>query len=216
MPITKTTGLQIAIASGYGATKNMTALTNATQGVATLEASHGVVANDIIELTSGWKYLDGRVVRAESVATNDVTLDDINTTSTTFYPSGEGVGSIREITGFTRITGIVADSFRPSGGGFADIPGTEADDVREKLLPGLARAVSIDFDFHYPPAASWRTLVEDASRSGSIVAYRISIGTIRIYGSGYWGYNSEPRDEGGKLVGSITIRTVADSTYYAS
>ena len=162
MAITKTTGLQIAIATGYGASKNMTAVSNASEGVATLESSHGVAVNDIIELTSGWKYIDGRLVRAKAVATNDVTLEGVDTQSTTFFPALEGVGTVREVSGWQRITGIVAGSFQPSGGGFGDIPATESDDVREKVVPGLARAVSLDFKFHYPPAAAWRTYVEAA------------------------------------------------------
>ena len=157
MAITKTTGLQIAIATGYGASKNMTAVSNASEGVATLESSHGVAVNDIIELTSGWKYIDGRLVRAKAVATNDVTLEGVDTQSTTFFPALEGVGTVREVSGWQRITGIVAGSFQPSGGGFGDIPATESDDVREKVVPGLARAVSLDFKFHYPPAAAWRS-----------------------------------------------------------
>ena len=216
MAITKTTGLQIAIATGYGVSKNMTAVSNASEGVATLESSHGVAVNDIIELTSGWKYIDGRLVRAKAVATNDVTLEGIDTQSTTFFPATEGVGTVREVTGWQRITGIVAGSFQPSGGGFSDIPATESDDVREKVVPGLARAVSLDFKFHYPPAAAWRTYVEAAARTGAATAYRISIGAIRIYGNGYWAFNNEPADENGKMVGSIRIATVADSTYYAS
>lgn len=216
MAITKTTGLQIAIATGYGASKNMTAVSNASEGVATLESSHGVAVNDIIELTSGWKYIDGRLVRAKAVATNDVTLEGVDTESTTFFPALEGVGTVREVSGWQRITGIVAGSFQPSGGGFGDIPATESDDVREKVVPGLARAVSLDFKFHYPPAAAWRTYVESAARTGAATAYRISIGAIRIYGNGYWAFNNEPADENGKMVGSIRIATVADSTYYAS
>ena len=39
MAITKTTGLQIAIATGYGASKNMTAVSNASEGVVQLAES---------------------------------------------------------------------------------------------------------------------------------------------------------------------------------
>ena len=42
MSVSLPNGALIAIAASYGASKNMTALTNANPGVATLEAAHGV------------------------------------------------------------------------------------------------------------------------------------------------------------------------------
>lgn len=214
MPVTKTQGLQLAIATSYLAVKSMTAVSKAANAVATLEASHGVAAQDIVEVTSGWKYLDGRIVRVSAVSTNDVTLEGMDTQSSDF-PTGEGVGSVREITGWTRITGLLPD-IGVSGGGFAQIPAGELDDVRDKNIPGLAQAVEMDFQFHFPAASAWRSLVESAARTGVPTAYRMSIGTVRIYGNAYWGFLNEPQPQSGKLVGSIKLSTVADSVYYAS
>ena len=83
MAITISTGTVAAIASTYGSAVNMTAITNASEAVATLAAAHGVVVGDFLEVTSGWGRLDKRIVRAKTVATNDVTFEGINTTSTT-------------------------------------------------------------------------------------------------------------------------------------
>lgn len=107
MAVALPNGAQIFIASTYGAAKTMSVISNATEAVATLEASHGVVENDILEITSGWSKLSGRIVRADSVATNDVTLEDINTSSTTKFPAGGGVGTVREITAWTQITQVM-------------------------------------------------------------------------------------------------------------
>jgi len=92
----------------------MSVLTNAAEAVATLEASHGVVENDIIEITSGWSRLNNKLVRSDSVATNDVTLEDIDTQLTSIYPTGSGTGSIREISGWTQLSQILNSS--TSGG----------------------------------------------------------------------------------------------------
>jgi hypothetical protein len=40
----------------------------------------------------------------KAVSTNDVTLEGINTTSTTTYPAGSGTGSVRKITGWTQLS----------------------------------------------------------------------------------------------------------------
>lgn len=106
-------GSTIHIASGYGAEKDMTAVTNATEAVATFEASHGVVEGDFIEVTSGWSRLNNRIIRAGTVSTNDVNLEGFNTTSTTLFPAGSGTGTIREITGFTQLLQVM----QPQGDG---------------------------------------------------------------------------------------------------
>ena len=64
MSALRTVGLQLAIASTYGASKSMTAVSNASTGVATLASSHGIVLGDVMEMTSGWKRLNNRIVRA--------------------------------------------------------------------------------------------------------------------------------------------------------
>lgn len=110
MSVSLPNGATVFIASGYGSSKTMSVLSNASEAVATLEASHGVVENDYIEVTSGWSRLNGKIVRADSVATNDVTLEDINTSSTTIYPAGSGTGSVREISGWTQISQILGSS----------------------------------------------------------------------------------------------------------
>ena len=75
-------GTTFAIATAYGASKNMTAVTNADPGVATLEASHGITTGDFFEVTSGWSRLTNKIVKAGTVATNDVPLLGIDTSLT--------------------------------------------------------------------------------------------------------------------------------------
>ena len=98
MSKTLATRIKFSIAKTYASSVSMTALTNAAEAVATLGAGHGVVVGDYLELTSGWGLLNGKVVRAKTVVTNDVTLEGINTVSTTKFPTGTGIGSIRRIT----------------------------------------------------------------------------------------------------------------------
>src|SRR5574337_409795 len=81
-------GLQMAIAATFGTSFTVSAISNATEAVATLSASHGVAANDIIVLSSGWNGADKKVQRAKTVSTNDVTLEGFDTTKTTSYPPG--------------------------------------------------------------------------------------------------------------------------------
>ena len=69
MAISLPNGALVAIASGYGPVKTMSAITNANPGVATLEASHGIVAGDFFEVTSGWSRLTDKIIKAAQSAT---------------------------------------------------------------------------------------------------------------------------------------------------
>lgn len=120
MSVSLPNGSILSIGSTFGAAKTMSVLSNAAQAVATLEASHGVVANDIVLITSGWSQLNGRVVRAESVSTNDVTFDDIDTSSTTDYPAASGTGSVKEVTAWTQIQQILKAQFSGGDPNFTD------------------------------------------------------------------------------------------------
>ena len=105
----------VAIANSYGPVKSMTAVTNANPAVATLEASHDVLDDDILEVTSGWsRLLNDRIVKAGGVSTNDVNIEGIDTTNVVNFPAGIGIGSIREILGWTALSQIL--SAESSGG----------------------------------------------------------------------------------------------------
>jgi hypothetical protein len=215
MAVIAAQGLQLSIASAFGSQFTISALTNASEGVATLSASHGVTVGDLIEITSGWKRLNQRVVRAKTVATNDVTLESVNTTSTTDYPAGEGVGTGREITTWTSISQLTPD-ISVSGGGFRRADITQIDDIRVKELPILAEAVTLTFNYFWDAALPWRSAVETAARSGQPYPFRIVKGSTKIYGNAYWGYSSEPSVQNGVLVSSIELSAVADSITYTT
>lgn len=215
MAVISSQGLQLSIASTFGTQFTVSAISNATEAVATLSAGHGVVVNDIIELTSGWKRLTQRVVRVKTLATNDATLELVNTSATADYPAGEGIGTGREITAWTSISQLLPD-VNVSGGGFRRADITQIDDIRVKELPILAEAVTLTFSYFWDPTLSWRSTVETAARSGTVYPFRLVKGSYRIFGNGYWGYNSEPSIQNGVLVGTIELSAVADSITYTT
>lgn len=97
------TGSTFFIASTFAASKTTTVVTNASEAVVT-SAGHGYSSGDIVEMTSGWGRLNRRNFRIKSVATDTFVLEGADTSSTTFYPVGTGVGSVRKISTFTQIT----------------------------------------------------------------------------------------------------------------
>ena len=216
MAITLATGTQLSIASTYGNAVNMTAITNATEAVATLAAGHGVVVGDFLEITSGWDLLSGRIVRAKAVATNDVTLEGINTTSTTNYPAGTGTGTIRRITAWTTISQV--QSFDTAGGdlNFADI--TTVTDKTQKQIPTTRSAQTFSLTVFDDASTAGQIAVQAASDLSTPAAFRIVFANAsRMVINGYWSIGASPKVAvNAPLTNDIAFTAVALSTRYAT
>ena len=216
MAITLATGTQVAIASTYGVSKNMTALTNAANAVATLEAAHGVIVGDFIEVTSGWDLLNGRIARVSAVATNDVTLEGIDTSSTSRYPAGTGTGTVRRITAWTTISQITA-GISVSGGDqqFASI--TTLTDKTEKQIPTTRSPVQVTLPVYDDPSLGWYSTVRTASESATAAAVRMIFpNSSRLVANAYWSLQQVPTIEDSTLRSSVSVSFLADPTRYAT
>jgi hypothetical protein len=216
MAITRSTGTLVAIASTYGSSSNMTAITNAAEAVATLAAGHGVVVGDFLEVTSGWDRLNGRIVRAKTVSTNDVTFEGINTVSTSFYPTGTGTGTVRRITAWTSISQITS-GLAVSGGDpqFADI--TTLTDTIQKQIPTTRTPVQVTLPVFYDPSLAWWATVLAASDSATPVAMRMVFSNnSRLVANGYWSLRQVPTVEDSTLRGEISVSFFSDPTTYAT
>jgi hypothetical protein len=216
MAFTLSTGTAVAVAKTYGSAVNMTAITNAVEAVATLAAGHGVVVGDYLELTSGWGRLNGRIVRAKTVVTNDVTLEGINTVSTTLYPAGTGTGTIRRITAWDSVNQIKELSLSGGDQQFADI--TTLDDVVAKQIPTIRNAQALSIQaFDDPTLAYYNTVVAYAEQSTQ-AAVRLSFPNgSKIVANGYWSVKKVPevaRNEA--LVTTLDMSIVSEPTRYAT
>ncbi len=216
MAITIATGTQIAIASTYGASVNMTAITNASAAVATLAGGHSVVVGDFLEVTSGWDLLTGRIVRVSNVATNDITFEGINTVSTSNYPAGTGTGTIRRITAWTNITQV--QGIDTSGGelNFADI--TTISDRTQKQVPTTRGAQQITLTVFDDPALSWYAPVTTASDSVIATGLRIIFpNASRLVANGYFSLQKTPTVAiNAPLTAQVGFSAVADPVRYAT
>lgn len=216
MAITSSVGTAFSIASTYGASKTMSAISNATSAVATLEASHGVIVGDILEVTSGWDRLNSRLVRVSAVATNDVTFENIDTSSTTNYPAGTGTGSVREVTAWTQITQITAD-FAVNGGGqqYADV--TTLADRTQKRIPTVRDPIDITLPLFDDPSLAWYSPVNTVSESSTTAGLLIVFpNSSRLLANGYWSLRKTPTVTDSTLRGEIAISLAAEPTRYST
>jgi hypothetical protein len=194
MARTAVNGSTLSIAATFGATKTMSAITNAASAVATLEASHGVVVNDIVQIvTSGWSKLIDRVAKASAVATNDVTLSGIDTQNTSDYPTGSGAGSVREVATWTQVAQIHTDTLSPSGGeptkqSFQYLDQRQATEEFVGEDPS-----SIQFEIDDDPTLAGQILLETltASRESRPFLFTAPNG-YKLYGAGTFFISSAP------------------------
>ena len=216
MSITLTTGVSIAIAKTYGTSVNITSITNATEAVATLSVGHGVIVGDYLEVSSGWGLLDKRIVRVKTVATNDVTFEKINTSNTSKYPAGTGIGSIRRITAWTSMSQL--KNISTSGGEmqFADV--TALDDVVARQIPTIRSAVNMTVDVFDDPTLAWYTDVETATDA------RIPYGMMMVFSNNskllantYWSLQRVPNlNQNEAMTSQIALSYAAEPVRYAT
>ena len=216
MAITLSTGVALAIAKTYGASVSMTVLSNATEAVATLAVGHGVVVGDYLEVTSGWGLLDKRIVRAKTVATNDVTFEGIDTSDTTKYPAGTGTGSIRRITAWSALSQVKGISASGGEQQFADV--TAIDDQVARQMPTIRSAVSMNVDVFDDPTLTWYADVSKATDARAPFGLRMSFPNgSKLVANAYWSLQRVPTvNQNEAMTSQITLSYAAEPVRYAT
>jgi hypothetical protein len=216
MAITLATGTQVAIASTYGAPSAVTAATNAAACVVTLAVGHGTVVGDFLEFTSGWDLCTGRIFRASAVSTNDVTLEGLNTTSTSNFPAGTGTGSVRRITAWTTISQLQTVSTSGGDQQYADI--TSITDRIQKQIPTTRTPQEITFTVFDDPSLGWYAPVQTASDGSIPAAVRfIFPNNSRLVANGNWSLQKVPNiNANAPLTANLNFSSLAEPTRYAT
>ena len=174
-------GATVAIESGRAAAKDISAFSNADPGVMTLEASHGVATGELFVCYNSWSKTNGRVFKAGTVATNAVPVVDLDTLSTTLFPSGSGIGTVQEISGWTQIVGVVNPTTEGGEQQYATVQALE-DDVQTRL-PTVKTPYGLNFQVADDTTLAWYALAKAASDSGDDIAIKVTLknGNILLY-----------------------------------
>src|SRR5574337_839023 len=217
MAKTLSTGSAVAIASTYSTAKTFSSITNATEAVASFAADPSLVANDYIEVTSGWGRLNQRVVRVKTVSGTGpylVTFEKMDTSDTNKYPAGSGAGSVRKITAWTSMSQI--KDLSTSGGDqqFADV--TAIDDVVTQQMPTVRSAQSMTMTIFDDPTLAWYDVVRAASEAATPVALRMTFpNTTYLVANAYWSLNQVPSvTKNDALTTQVTLSYAAQAMRY--
>lgn len=100
------TGTTFYVASTIASPKTTTIVTNASEASVT-SVAHGYSAGDYVLVTSGWGRLNKRAFRIKTVATDTFVLEGADTSNTTFFPAGQGVGTVAKVSAWSQITTVM-------------------------------------------------------------------------------------------------------------
>lgn len=142
MAVVLPNGSIVSIASGYGSAKTVSAVTNANPATATSTA-HALTVGTYVEVASGWSRLNSKIVRVINPLANAFDFEGVDTTLTTIYPAGSGVGSVRAITGFTQLSQILTSTSSGGDQQFLTYQFLEADAQRQ--LPTFKNPQTVKF-----------------------------------------------------------------------
>lgn len=215
MAVTLPNGSLVAIASGYGTAKTVSAITNANPGVAT-SAAHGFTDGDILEVTSGWSRLTNKIVRVDGAATGTFELEGIDTSSTSIYGVGGGTGTAREVTGWTQLAQIVGSTSSGGEQQFLNYQFLEAD--AESRIPTFKTAAGIQFTVADDPSLPGYVLAKAANDDRVPRAIRVTLsnGAILLYNA-YVSLSTIPSLTVNELMTiEVTLSLTAEPVRYAS
>lgn len=208
-------GTIFALATTLGTAKTISGISNANPGVATATA-HGFADGDILLLSMGSR-LDQRVVRVDDAATNVFDLEGIDTTSTTIYPSGFGVGSAQAASNFVSFSQVT--DVESEGGEQQYYTWVYLEDGRQRRRPTFKNARGMTVVMDYDPDLPWHAALLEADLTQEVYVLRATLPNgAKIYYSVYVGFDGEPTftiNENQKTTATFSLAN-PQSTRYAS
>lgn len=171
MAYTLPNGSTIHIGSAVGSALTVSAATNASPCVMTSTA-HGLSDGDYVIVTSGWSRTTDRVFRVSASDTNSFALEGHDTTSTTDYPAGSGVGSVKKVTTWTQLTQVLSLTSQGGEQQYATYQPLEGD--REVRIPTNKSGGGLDIEVGDDPTLAGFIAAQAANDDRVARAVRIT------------------------------------------
>lgn len=208
-------GATVLIATTYGSAKPVSAVTNASPAVATSTA-HGLSNGALVLVASGWSRLNARVLRLASVATNAASFEGFDSSSTSVFTPGGGIGTMTEITALTQITQIMG--FETTGGDQQFVNYSFLEQDFETQLPTITSAQSIKISIADDPSLAGYIALKAAGEARATRALKLLLkdGSFVLY-NGVVSFNETPTvTKGAIMTVSATFSLTGRPVRYAS
>lgn len=175
----------------FAGAKTVTAVSNANPAVAT-SVAHGYTTGDELVFSSGWEDATDTVFKITVLTADTYSILGLDSTNTSFYPVGTGVGTTQKISGWTAIPQVLTIS---SSGGDARFTDVNLLSKRNGLkIPTGFNATSVTLSLAHDASQSGYITMVAISRNLSKVAFKqvISGGSV-TYGYGYLSVSEMPK-----------------------
>lgn len=214
MSVSLPNGALVALASAYGAVIPFSALSNAAPAVGTFTSGHGILADDFLEVTSGWTRLTQKIIKAGVSAATTVEFAGQDTTAVGTYPVGGGAGSVREITGWTQLAQIVGSATSGGVQQFLTYQFLEGDN--QLRIPTYKDPFGVSFQIADDPTLAGYQLVVAANDDRQPRAVRVTLpgGSVLLYNC-YISVNKTPTLSVNALMEvTVTLALLAEPVRY--
>ncbi len=191
MAYTLPEGSSQQFANTFATAKTISAVTNANPAVATSTA-HGYVTGDEILFNSGWEDAADSVFKIEVVDANSFKILGLDSSNTSFFPTGSGVGTAQKVTGWTAIPQVLTISSSGGDARFTDVnPLAKRNGIR---IPTGFNATSVTLSLGYDATNANYKAMLGISRNLSKVAFKqVLAGGSTQYGYGYMNVSEFPQ-----------------------
>ncbi|CUI05290.1 phage tail protein [Massilia antarctica] len=197
MAVSLPNGIVLALATAYAAPIAVTAATNGSEAVLTV--ANALVAGDYVEFSSGWSRANGRVFRVKAPTTTTIVAEALDTTSTSLFPIGSGVGTIRKINSWTQITQIMGCTSSGGEPQYQTYSFLEQD--FDSQIPTTTSAQSLALEIADDPSLAGYQALKNASQGRNPTALRATLpaGGFILY-NGVFAFDETPSLTKGSLM----------------
>lgn len=199
-------GSKIYFSSTLAAAKTVTAASNASPSVLT-SAAHGFLDGDELLFTSGWEDATDSVFKADQLTADTLSLLGLDTTNTTFFPAGTGIGTLQKISNWTEIPQVASISTNGGDARFTTItPLAKRNDIN---VPTGFNAMSMTVAMYHDPSNANYQIMLGLARTLQKVCFKLVLsGGAVAYGYGYLSVSEAPtlnRNQANQVNAALTM-----------
>ncbi|AZD93022.1 MULTISPECIES: phage tail protein [Pseudomonas] len=200
-------------AATYAAALAFTAITNASEAVATVVGAT-LSAGDIVLLSSGWSKLDNKVVRVKAATATAITLEGVDTTDTQIFPAGSGAGSMKKVLTWVQIPQVTDLAFSGGEQNYLDVVFLEND--QGKQIPTDKSAASMVLTIADDPAQAFNAVLLAADVGKQVQAARLNLpGNDSLLYGAYTSFSKQPAvSRNNLLTRTVNLALQAEPTRY--
>jgi hypothetical protein len=202
-------------AATYDAVLAFSALSNATEAVATV-TSASLAVGDIVLLSSGWSKLDNKVVRVKTATATAITLEGVDTSDVTLFPAGGGVGSMKKVLTWVQIPQVSDLAFSGGEQNYLDVVFLEDD--QGKQIPTDKSAASMTLTIADDPAKPFNAVLLKADAGKAVQAARLVLpGNDQLLYGAYTSFSKQPAvSRSNLLTRTVSLALQSEPTRYLS